>query len=362
MPQTLAMDVQVPSFDVGGVLSRVGQIKSQDIANQRNQNQLQDESDQSSALRNYRTRAGQGDPNALDALKGYPELQSQIHTALDQMTPTQRTAAGDKINAWHDSALAVLSAPPGSPARTQAWNDQIDSLEKQGHLTKDQAAFARKTGPTDLMIHEVLGVKGALDSYKAPVTMTAAELNSLWKNSLDAAGLSAGGATASGVDATERTKRLQNAEDIYNRAKGLITSGGYTSDQAIGAAKAGKGDLGAPAGAKGQDRVAQSNGDGGVVGNVAGFVNDRLGDAHDLVFGKPSGGPPGGSAVAAPGKPGPSARPGAPDAAVIRGSGTQIDPVVFADLDEAAVRAAAQALPSRTWFVNPATGQPLQKR
>lgn len=157
--QLLALQIERPQFSYPAAVGAAQDLTRNDqaieggrIANERAGMDLEDYAAESGALRDYREAAQGDDPNALDTLKGRPELQAKIYKALESMKPDQLVKA--KMN-----AIAMLEVDryvsgrgaPGSPEEAQAWNEGMARLAADGVIDKETAAYWQKAGPSDLL-------------------------------------------------------------------------------------------------------------------------------------------------------------------------------------------------------------------
>ena len=137
------IDLAKPLADAANIegkrLANAGQVLSNAGAGMRNELaglSLAETKAKTAALGGYREAAAAGDPAAMDKLKGYPELQLQIRSALEGLEDVELADAEEQLDAVARSAEVVLAAPP--EARPEIWNEQVDSLFANGHISEEQ--------------------------------------------------------------------------------------------------------------------------------------------------------------------------------------------------------------------------------
>lgn len=162
----LALGIQVPKLDMAGDMRAGQQVKAGEMSNQLEALNVQDKTGQANALEAYRGAAKAGDPNAINKLTGYPDIQLQIHKALDGMKPDKAQAAIDKGNAFGTAAQYVGRFAAGSPEQLAAWGKVITDLQSAGHIDKATADFWKKSGPSDVLIQQAQTVGEAVKSYQ----------------------------------------------------------------------------------------------------------------------------------------------------------------------------------------------------
>lgn len=188
MNQLVALQVRSPDFDASRIVDKVQQqqLRAEQLENAQMDNQLSGmKLEEATGLHNaetqFRERSAAGDPNADEALSGYPEMQKKIWDAFDGMSPKDYKAAKIKAMRFGEAARSVLMFPEGTPEQKQAWDVEIGKLAQDGLIPEDQAAALIKSGPNPLIIDQALtveefakqhGPKGRLDKQKA---QTAAE-------------------------------------------------------------------------------------------------------------------------------------------------------------------------------------------
>lgn len=139
---SLALYIRTPKIDYGDQLRTAAALRASEASTQgaEMQNQLasmrmpleaaniQDQTAQASALRNYRTGAAAGDPNAMASLSAYPELQGQITDAISHLDEGEQHKALLRGQSIGRAALTVAALPVGE--RAAAWDQQIEALKK----------------------------------------------------------------------------------------------------------------------------------------------------------------------------------------------------------------------------------------
>src|SRR3990167_11550561 len=125
--QLLALQIERPRFSYPEAQQNAQtlvrgdqQIQQGQMANDLAGMKLRDYSEESGALRDYRQAAQGDDPNALDTLKGRPELQAKIYEALESMKPDELIKAKVAARAFGEAAAYIKRFQPGSPEERQA--------------------------------------------------------------------------------------------------------------------------------------------------------------------------------------------------------------------------------------------------
>lgn len=166
----MPLAIKRPVFDVPSALKDAAAIHGAELQNQgtsllntgRAQSnalgamQLEETQGEMSALGNYRKQAAAGDPNAPQALAGYPELQLKMRTALDGMKKADQDEMIAEAQMMAHAAQSWASLPVGSPERQQAHDDQIDGLLQNGVI--DDATHDKLYGqpPSKDMTNQLL--------------------------------------------------------------------------------------------------------------------------------------------------------------------------------------------------------------
>lgn len=125
---------------------------------------------QAGALDAYRDRSAAGDPNALEALAGYPDLAAGMRKAIDEMDDADREAAHRQTLALAGAAAKASVYPEGSLGRTQAWQQQLDELHSSGEIDDDDYETMKAADPTDEMIDDIFRTSMSLDQAIAEWT------------------------------------------------------------------------------------------------------------------------------------------------------------------------------------------------
>ena len=165
MPSALSFYVPPPridrDFDLGASLKRAQGLRQRGMVNDLAAMEMRDAERESSALGKYRMGLESDDPNAADALKGYPELQAQFFKAFQSMKPDEKKIAVKRTRAFATIAKNVDSET--DPQRKIAvWNQGLSDLQQQGYISQDQAESQRDR-PSDFMINEALTAEDWLD-------------------------------------------------------------------------------------------------------------------------------------------------------------------------------------------------------
>lgn len=159
---SLALMVRPPKADLGGILNTAAgleesdaRLRSSGITSSLNELKLADATDESSALRGYRTALASGDKaGAKKAIAGYPELQAQFHKAFQSMKPDEKKIATDRITAIGGVARELSAFPEGSPERAAAAQRLLPGLVKAGYISPEVASHVSKTGVPDALIEQ----------------------------------------------------------------------------------------------------------------------------------------------------------------------------------------------------------------
>lgn len=164
MPQTLALYAKNPEINFPGMAAagqdyRLGEqtFESNAIANSLARMRAGAEQGELGALAAYRAAAEKGDANALDTLRGYPEIQSRFHTALKSLKAEDQEAALRRGTEIAQAAQRVAALPPGSDARLNAWNAELDGLRKRGIISQ-QHYETYYNNPSDMVLDQALSL------------------------------------------------------------------------------------------------------------------------------------------------------------------------------------------------------------
>jgi len=159
--QLLGLQIERPRFSYPEAMQNAQTLTrgNQEIEQNRIQGdlagmKLRDYSEESNALRDYRQAAQGDDPQALDKLKGYPEMQAKIIDALDGMKPDELIKAKVSARAFGEAAAYIKRFQPGSPEERQAWDQVLGKLSADGVIDEATAAHWKQAGPSDLIIDQ----------------------------------------------------------------------------------------------------------------------------------------------------------------------------------------------------------------
>ena len=175
MPQNIALQGNVPQFNVGPMLefgANMAQknevLKNTKMQSQMNAMKLQEAQGQFQAMQEYRKRTAAGDEDAIDALDAYPEIQKQEITGqlIEGMDPKEFAAARKRANAFGKAAQYVSQFPEG-PGQKQAWNDMIDKLAGEKLMDSLEAKHWKAAGPSALILDQVLTTAEYIEKYAA---------------------------------------------------------------------------------------------------------------------------------------------------------------------------------------------------
>lgn len=186
--QLLALQIERPRFsypeahqDAQTLVRGNQQIEQGRMANERAGMELQDYAEESGALRDYRDAARADDPNAMDRLKGFPEIQAKVHQALESMKPDELIKAKINARAMGEAAAYVKRFQPGSPEERAAWDKVLGDLTSQGIIDEGTASHWKQAGPSDLIIDQadmmadLVGGYLRKDASKIPESVKAVE-------------------------------------------------------------------------------------------------------------------------------------------------------------------------------------------
>lgn len=126
---------------------------------------LQDEIGGQSALAGYRQAQTAGQPDAINKLNAYPQIQKQVYEAFDGMKPEEYIFAKKKAQAFGRAAQYVLSLQKGSPEQKQAWDESLNVLQQEGFIDDTQHKRMIQSGPSDLVLQQALTVDDYVKRY-----------------------------------------------------------------------------------------------------------------------------------------------------------------------------------------------------
>jgi hypothetical protein len=158
MSQLLAMQVRPPQIDLPGIAAAAARTKGLQAQSQLAGLQLRDEQGRSNAVQGYREGLKSGDPDASQALAGYPELEAQFQEAFDSIEDAKEKKKAAKRAKALGEAARELSYVPQGPQRQQAAEIVLGRLVKDGTISEDMADKARQTGVTDLFLSQYLSL------------------------------------------------------------------------------------------------------------------------------------------------------------------------------------------------------------
>lgn len=170
MADPIALGIQVPQFDLGGVLRNVAQIQHAQTANQLAQFQLQEGTERQSALSSYRGALQAGDPGALTKLAGLPDVYAQAQknqTAQEQYRNEKAARA----------AMEVRDAfPEGTPERRQAYVQKLADLHQEGVVPSLAFQNLASQDPTDKFLHGIINRAMPVQAAEVPKFQKVGEL------------------------------------------------------------------------------------------------------------------------------------------------------------------------------------------
>ncbi|MDZ4254213.1 MAG: hypothetical protein U1A72_16725 [Sulfuritalea sp.] len=158
MSQLLAMQVRPPQIDLPGIAAAAARTKGLQAQSQLSGLQLRDEQGRSNAVQGYREGLKSGDPDASQALTGYPELEAQFQEAFDSIEDAKEKKKATKRAKALGEAARELSYVPQGPQRQEAAEVVLGRLVKDGTITEEMADQARQTGVTDLFLSQYLSL------------------------------------------------------------------------------------------------------------------------------------------------------------------------------------------------------------
>jgi len=158
MSQLLAMQVRPPQIDLPGIAAAAARTKGLQAQSQLSGLQLRDEQGRSNAVQGYREGLKSGDPDASQALTGYPELEAQFQEAFDSIEDAKEKKKAAKRAKAIGEAARELSYVPQGPQRQEAAEIVLGRLMKDGTISEEMADQARQTGVTDLFLSQYLSL------------------------------------------------------------------------------------------------------------------------------------------------------------------------------------------------------------
>lgn len=158
MVEPIGLQTRVPEFDLGSMLAKVAQIQHAQTANALASLQLQQGQRQESALQDYQRRVAGGDPTAVSALAGFP----QLHTQAIQAQSTQQTYHNEQ-NARAAERVANAGLE-GSPERNAAWQSELAQAAKEGRIPTLMHQSLAAQPPTDQRLRGIINLATPLQN------------------------------------------------------------------------------------------------------------------------------------------------------------------------------------------------------
>jgi len=133
---------------------------------------LEEERGQANALREYRERVAEGDPEPWQALTDYPDLQqrvvagkSSVYKTLMGMPSKEREKAYNNFFMMRSAAETVRNLPDGSPEQAQEWRVQLMALHQNGAIGDDQFAFFSNQPPMPLVLESIIAASPEYEAF-----------------------------------------------------------------------------------------------------------------------------------------------------------------------------------------------------
>lgn len=172
MSQTIALGVKTPTISLADI-ERAAQQRQMDdyrIRDMQRKDVLgqigtQQQLDEARALDDYRMRADDKDPEAIEALNAYPEQQKKLWDAFDGMSPEQYKESAKMAKAFGAAAKRVSSFAEGSPEQAEAWASEITKLHDDGFIDENTRDLYLKQGPDMNIVNEALDIGKWAESY-----------------------------------------------------------------------------------------------------------------------------------------------------------------------------------------------------
>ena len=134
------------------------------IDNQLEALKLNEVTEKTNALSAYRNAVRAGDENALKTLDPYPEIQSQLYTALQSMKPDEVEAAAARTRAL-GRAANTMKALVGKPEYADTLDQVLGGLVEQGYATPLEAETWKRAENPDFLIEQALTAEQMIDRY-----------------------------------------------------------------------------------------------------------------------------------------------------------------------------------------------------
>lgn len=216
MSQTIALGVKTPTISLADI-ERAAQQRQMDdyrIRDMQRKDVLgqigtQQQLDEARALDDYRMRADDKDPEAIEALNAYPEQQKKLWDAFDGMSPEQYRKASDTAQAFANAARRVASFGEGTPEQAQAWQVEIDKLYQGGYIDQQYADLYKKQGPNMALVNEALQLGKFAESYTGKNALNRAKESEILGRTKGRAALDAAKVEDIGTDNTRADKDLE---------------------------------------------------------------------------------------------------------------------------------------------------------
>lgn len=191
---TVALRAEAPQIDLAtiernaqGARGREFDLQNAPARSELEGLKLKDEIGGQSALAGYRDAQAAGEPDAINKLNAYPQVQKQVYDAFDGMKPEEYMFAKKKARAFGRAAQYVLSLPKDSPKRKQAWDESLGILQDEGFIDKNQHQRMIESGPSDLILQQALTVDDYVKQYAGKNSKTdEAELEALKRDKIRA--------------------------------------------------------------------------------------------------------------------------------------------------------------------------------
>lgn len=172
MSQTIALQAKSPQISLAEVMDNVQRTRTNELKiNSMERDEELDtittrqKIDEANAVDRYRVRAGAKDPDALEALNAYPEMQQKLFDQLDGLSPHDRMQAKKRARAFGEAARGVMRFGEGTPEQIQAWSEKIDGLKAGGWLDAKTADALKKQKPNKALLNEALMVDEFVSQY-----------------------------------------------------------------------------------------------------------------------------------------------------------------------------------------------------
>lgn len=168
MPQTIALQTEVAKINLPRSIRQAEKeelgLESMRMSNEAEGLDLYEKGQKAGAVDQFRKRSMAGDPEADEALAGYPDMRKQAIDTFDGLDAKGYRETRKRVKAFGEAAKYVSSFPDG-PEKQAAWEEKIDELADAGYIEPQDAERYKAGGPNDLMLHNAMSVEDWMKSH-----------------------------------------------------------------------------------------------------------------------------------------------------------------------------------------------------